>query len=718
MNGTDNPALTRSRAARGGRFPRGGGIPRQPARPSGTETEAPQQSSRVLRARAGEPSEAADSSTVSKCHGVVGTVGNPVVAPAIGRARGAGGRGRRGGGGRAGICTTSRTTAPVQLGSVESGPHSAPELHDCEGASRRDIHPTTFGTVVMAPVSSRGRGRGGRGRRGGPGLHLTAERNPSIEQACSDVERDPFNRSPLQGPGGTSPSDMAVDRTVEELEQELADAATTLNEYKKTIVTLERDSGERLVDMRALRTCISQLERENAALKAENEALKSTNDDLMVRVSASSNKKTKRCLEALLETIPSRYMGAALSVEKVMSKWASKEVAELNPEKEDLERLWKGRAELVGFGGIKTLSGVRVVPKCPISLSKTGDFFKSSTITVRGFLEQLCRSLVSTQESIPESERNAAVISIASNAFLLTKMRQSLSDCASNRKRMARDDFFVSMGYTRLASRFPTLTEEDHRCRGVEVDLAKERVLANVRGRGLLQLVTDIDCGWWRTGPVRDIHRSPLQTVWEDNHSESSLVLFRDKRAVQTYHTFLGYAPNRTGMVVETSILNLARLDAWVCTVVTLVSVREERGGRRQKLYSDTFHNMLMTSASQLVGTLRAYVEYWHPEELQIPPEADSLETREKAVLEMVREATLVVKSIEMGTYFIALNNAWFQTYVTTVMGDVHDCILATVDDEFSAISPLGVSASTYAHRKFSDSVGEETVSAELTEEL
>lgn len=40
--------------------------------------------------------------------------------------------------------------------------------------------------------------------------------------------------------------------------------------------------------------------------------------------------------------------------------------------------------------------------------------------------------------------------------------------------------------------------------------------------------------------PVRDIHRSPFMSVVEDNELEASLVLFREYRTVETYHTFLG----------------------------------------------------------------------------------------------------------------------------------------------------------------------------------
>lgn len=50
--------------------------------------------------------------------------------------------------------------------------------------------------------------------------------------------------------------------------------------------------------------------------------------------------------------------------------------------------------------------------------------------------------------------------------------------------------------------------------------------------------------------------------------------------------------------------------------------------------------------------------------------------------MEMYIEATFVVKCSERGMYFIILNNLWFQGHIKTAMGEVHECILATVDDE------------------------------------
>lgn len=49
---------------------------------------------------------------------------------------------------------------------------------------------------------------------------------------------------------------------------------------------------------------------------------------------------------------------------------------------------------------------------------------------------------------------------------------------------------------------------------------------------------------------------------------EAILVMLRYYLVVETYQTFLGNSPNRTGMVVDTTVINRARLEAWVFSVV------------------------------------------------------------------------------------------------------------------------------------------------------
>lgn len=57
------------------------------------------------------------------------------------------------------------------------------------------------------------------------------------------------------------------------------------------------------MDLRALRSCLANFERENEVLKVDKEALKCSNKDLMVIVAPSAYENKNRCLDDLVETI-------------------------------------------------------------------------------------------------------------------------------------------------------------------------------------------------------------------------------------------------------------------------------------------------------------------------------------------------------------------------------------------------------------------------------
>jgi len=144
------------------------------------------------------------------------------------------------------------------------------------------------------------------------------------------------------------------------------------------------------------------------------------------------------------------------------------------------------------------------------------------------------------------------------------------------------------------------------------------------------------------------------------------------------------------GELYETSILSLARLDAWINVVIETLDPAQGRGGKRQKLYSDTFSRMVQHSTSQLIGTVRRFVEKWEKDELVIPEVSGSEEDRKRAVLDMEREATVVVQTTSPSEWFVAVKCSWFKQYVTEEMGDVHDCYIGKISNDFSVIDLLG----------------------------
>lgn len=90
-------------------------------------------------------------------------------------------------------------------------------------------------------------------------------------------------------------------------------------------------------------------------------------------------------------------------------------------------------------------------------------------------------------------------------------------------------------------------------------------------------------------------------------------------------HVHISYftviSPGPRGRTCGNNRFRLAHLYAWICTVTYLISLREQGGGHRQKLYSKTYNIMLELSISPLIRTLQTSAEYWYPEQLQLPHE-------------------------------------------------------------------------------------------------
>lgn len=67
---------------------------------------------------------------------------------------------------------------------------------------------------------------------------------------------------------------------------------------------------------------------------------------------------------------------------------------------------------------------------------------------------------------------------------------------------------------------------------------------------------------------------------------------------------FFGYDPGNGRTEVECSILSLARIDAWIISVLLLIAQKETIGGHRQSLYAGTYYKNLQLSTGQLLGTV------------------------------------------------------------------------------------------------------------------
>lgn len=122
--------------------------------------------------------------------------------------------------------------------------------------------------------------------------------------------------------------------------------------------------------------------------------------------------------------------------------------------------------------------------------------------------------------------------------------------------------------------------------------------------------------------PQNEQMGDPTQGNTDELHEEDEKFgFFRNqaaKKVLQAYLAVLGSEKkNKTeDEDVERRIIELARLDAWIITVVICLTDSDITGGRLRKLYTETFEKYLSIDMDQICSSFHSYVEKWEPEDL------------------------------------------------------------------------------------------------------
>jgi len=252
----------------------------------------------------------------------------------------------------------------------------------------------------------------------------------------------------------------------------------------------------------------------------------------------------------------------------------------------------------------------------------------------------------------------------------------------------------------------------------------------------------EYDMGWWRTcpdtekiqftaaaavlPPVADtnaqgiFHPSPTaeynsseavddsapsdiqedRTHEPDVNAEITYGLFRNSVASEAWETFQSVLSGTDSGDVrecrkgwEFSILLLARVDAWIVTVLQCLGLDGLRGGKCQRLYIETFSKNLPVAMRQLTSRLHNFVKDWEPGDLELPVkdiamDEEDHEELEKKFLGKVYNACVPVLLPSMKKFFIAIQPQWFYKYVGSELGQVQDCYIAEVDIEQWKVRP------------------------------
>lgn len=580
---------------------------------------------------------------------------------------------------------------------------------------------------MSTPRSIRGRGSGRvRGSRGRGEGRQASRGQGSLSTWTESISPDQITpRTPVSGSGSgrniPSPPpavpvatpgagvESVFDRQVDardSLERDLPDRdeiVESLNDYKIRVANLEAKCASQETQISVLTDALKTKEEVMSKLTTENKALHKVLEERLATVSEAPRSTARFTPARLVENTPPSFLGITFSMDRDIVKWAGAEVLELLPFVEECVRNWAGRSTITVNDPfvINLTSGQQVVPLSPFLIATRPSYFTPSIVAEVDVLTSLAQRLLDMPEwnSIYDSEeRRVEVLSfLKTHPVLRSRLKQSISDCASKLKRNARDVLFNLYGYSRLLSRYTAPTGE-----GKE---ALEREIATVMSKFLKKNLgsSNWDMGVWRCtseSQLRcednmlvhgDVERVPGNNGGEEVEEENETdILFRNKHARDVFAAFVDTQDYDGEKKASRSIMVLARLDAWIATVVDNLQSSVKRGGKRQKMYVEAFGCNLSVSLHQIIGDVRRLVEEWEPQELTIPLSDGDFLSRKQSVVSMAREATTLLQESPTTVMYVAVKSEWFSMYVTDCLGDVHDCYISSISSDFTTITPLG----------------------------
>ena len=466
--------------------------------------------------------------------------------------------------------------------------------------------------------------------------------------------------------------------------------ASRINAQKKKIAELEKKVFSQDIANKALTTEIVALEAKVKTLQAENASL--TAIARTGRISDHGGGKSK-----IQKAIPVKYLGVLRAVEENLTKWCKNETMELDPIAEQTQRRWTGRTIEVEpvEGALWSENGVGYIATPPGYIIKNLQWYTPSYRDESDLLNDLVRHVLRQSPWCDvfsdEEQRVCCQEAVAGSKELKVKVTQKLSDVMSARKRNARDRLFGSLGYTKLMSRCTMLTTRAEMDEREDQKREASEKLLKRESNG------DLDMGRWRTAPFSELRYSKGLVPDSFEMEVNGDAWFNNRVAVNVLDIFRGYSirPEQV-MDIETSILTLARLDAWLVTTVECLDEPKGKGGARQKEFTRRYSQYVGVAFQQLVGMVVYCMSCLQGS--QAREETDVVESEQRTSAQsrhvfasrtVTREAVEVwqsgegsgivhvVDDVNRCSSLVLVSEDWIQSHITSNLGAVMDCVIA-----------------------------------------
>jgi hypothetical protein len=183
------------------------------------------------------------------------------------------------------------------------------------------------------------------------------------------------------------------------------------------------------------------------------------------------------------------------------------------------------------------------------------------------------------------------------------------------------------------------------------------------------------------------------------------------KRAIQEKKAELGSEVDGEDDM-ECSILLLARLDAWIMTVIHCMGYERNRGGQRQRMFMEVFEKVLPIATAQLTKGIYEFVDDWEPGDLVVPELQSSIdggcgtEAMLGEIFSKTYKACVPVYVPSLRKTYIAVKTEWFKEFIGTELGEVKDCYIAEYDEEYKELNVISFRHNTGTGMQYSSVEG------------
>ena len=513
---------------------------------------------------------------------------------------------------------------------------------------------------------------------------------------------------------------------IQVLKRRLEAVEEELNENKKKVKILQDANLNRETEVNALTMTLRNAEAREKELIAKNESLRFVSEYVKKNGIVLGGNTPKGKVKGVKD-IPDKYIGIFVDIKECLAKFSTMEVFEVHLVNDNFHRMWEQRGTAVDRLGVKTRNGEMIVPMSPMKVASEGQFHTPSFFHARTYVGRLVENVLEDRKWSEvngcEVRKATTVTEVGDCKSIQNCVVGNISNVSSYLKRVIRDSLFGVLHYDKLTTKYYCKTDEDKARRTEQAKKAQNKLMKKREEDG------EYDMSWWRTctdvnllscdvessmpmntgsearTESEDIRQvgSNLDLGGDDRAEESRAASEEDNEETETYKLFRNRAGStvwkcllRTlqthggegsyGMTstVDCSIVLLARVDAWIMTVLDCLSTDGKRGGGRQKEYLAKFEKYVKVAMEQITQSLYEYVKEWEPHDFELTEEMEEMESGSgitEGHLEAIERKKYNATQPVFDTYgekiYLAISKEWFMEYVGSELGEVVDAYVA-----------------------------------------